>query len=106
MSLDVVWIPFARDEMFLIFGAYIAAWAGFHICILVECCSSCNDDACSNSAILNHMQTEVKSMLNKILHASNVNVDKPNFNPTISRVSVIVSGNHGGTVQIEVIDKQ
>jgi hypothetical protein len=50
------------------------------------------------------MQTKVKSELNEILCASNVNVDKPDFNP-ISRVPVIVSGDEG-TVPIEVIDSE
>jgi hypothetical protein len=49
---------------------------------------------------LNEMRTKVKSELNEILRASNVNVDKPDFNP-ISRVPVIVSGDEG-TVLIEV----
>jgi hypothetical protein len=63
----------------------------------------CNE-ACSNSAILNEMRTKVKSELNEILRASNVNVDEPDFNP-ISRVPVIVSGDEG-TVLIEVIDSE
>ena len=50
------------------------------------------------------MRTKVKSELNEILRASNVNVDEPDFNP-ISRVPVIVSGDEG-TVLIEVIDSE
>jgi hypothetical protein len=50
------------------------------------------------------MRTKVKSELNEILRASNVNVDKPDFNP-ISRVPVIVSGDEG-TVLIEVTDSE
>ena len=41
-------------------------------------------DACSNSAILIEMQTKVKSELNEILRASNVNVDEPDFQSYIS----------------------
>jgi len=63
----------------------------------------CND-ACSNSAILNEMRTKVKSELNEILRASNVNVDEPDFNP-ISRVPIIVSADEG-KILIEVIDSE
>jgi hypothetical protein len=66
--------------------------------------SNYSNDACSNSVILNEMRTKVKSELNEILRASNVNVDEPDFNP-ISRVPVIVSGDEG-TVLIEVIDSE
>ena len=55
-----------------------------------------------NSVILNEMQTKVKSELNEILRASNVNVDEPDLNP-ISRVPVIVIGDEG-TVLIQVIE--
>jgi hypothetical protein len=52
----------------------------------------------------NEMQTKVKSELNEILYASNVNVDKPDFNP-ILRVPVIVSGDEG-TLLSEVLDSE
>ena len=48
------------------------------------------------------MRSKVKSELNEILRASNVNVNQPDFNP-VSRVPVIVSGDEG-MVLIEVIE--